>query len=98
MTLSVLWLTLTLLWNGLRCVIVVVSDHTHLIFCVWSLFCDTVLSLLSIFLNHVAEEERATCFTLYSCCCVRVYVLPCFFLVVPRVGLLSVICDFSWSY
>ena len=31
-TVSVLWLFLTLPWVGLRCVIVVFPDHTHLLF------------------------------------------------------------------
>ena len=32
MTVNVLWLFLTVAWVGLRCVIVVFSDHTHLLF------------------------------------------------------------------
>ena len=31
-TISVLWLILTVPWVGLRCVIVVFPDHTHLLF------------------------------------------------------------------
>ena len=33
MTVSVLWLFLTVPWVGLQCVIVVFPDHTHLLFC-----------------------------------------------------------------
>ena len=31
-TINVLWLFLTVPWVGLQCVIVVVHDHTHLLF------------------------------------------------------------------
>ena len=41
-TVSVLWLFLALQWVGLRCVIVVFPDHTHLLF--------------SIFLNFLSSE------------------------------------------
>ena len=32
--------------------------------CVWSLLCISVLSVISKFFNHFAEEERDGCFTL----------------------------------
>ena len=32
MTVGVLWLSLTMPWDGLQCVIVVFPDHTHLLF------------------------------------------------------------------
>ena len=32
MTVGVLWLFLTVPWVGLQCVIVVIPDHTHLLF------------------------------------------------------------------
>ena len=31
-TINVLWLFLTVPWNGLKCAIVVFPDHTHLLF------------------------------------------------------------------
>ena len=31
-TINVLWLFLTVTWVGLQCVVVVFSDHTHLLF------------------------------------------------------------------
>ena len=31
-TINVLWFFLTVPWVGLQCVIVVISDHTHLLF------------------------------------------------------------------
>ena len=34
-TVNVLWLFLTLPWVGLRCVIVVFPDHTHLLFLIY---------------------------------------------------------------
>ena len=33
MTVSVLWLILTVAWVGLQCVFVVFPDHTHLLYC-----------------------------------------------------------------
>ena len=36
-TLNVLWLFLTVLWVSLQCVIVIFSDHTHLLFDVMTL-------------------------------------------------------------
>ena len=33
-TVNVLWVFLMVLWVGLQCVIVVYSDHTHLLLCV----------------------------------------------------------------
>ena len=41
--------------------------------CVWSLFCNAVCGVLSSF--AIAEEERAGCFTLCSCCPEAVCVL-----------------------
>ena len=32
---NVLWLFLTVPWAGLQCVIVVLPDHTHILFKVW---------------------------------------------------------------
>ena len=31
-TINILWLSLTVPWVGLQCVIVVLTDHTHLLF------------------------------------------------------------------
>ena len=41
MTVSVLWLFLTVPWADLQCVIVVFPDHTHFL-----LICDTVPSVI----------------------------------------------------
>ena len=46
------------------------------------------------FCNHLNEEERASCYTLYSCCHGAVCVL-CLFLPVLWAGLWSVIMAFS---
>ena len=40
MTVSVLWLFLTVSWVGLQCVIVLYPDHTHLYFKVSVDICD----------------------------------------------------------
>ena len=66
------WLILTIPWRCLQFVIVVFPDHSHLLFfCVWSLFCYAVLSVLSSFCNHLKEEERVGCFSLI------VFVMSC---------------------
>ena len=57
-------------------------------FCVWSLLCYAVIRVLAgVTINHIDEEERAGCFTLYlsSQCLVNVSVL--WFLAMPWVGL-----------
>ena len=56
MTVIILWFFLTSLWDGLKCVIVVFPDHTHLLFIYlfvgvrcWSLFWYALLYVLSSF-------------------------------------------------
>ena len=50
--------------------------------CVWSLFCNAVLIVLSI------DEDRVGC-----SCCLEVVTVLCLFLAVPWVGLWSLVYD-----
>ena len=56
-----------------------------------ALFCSVALGVPFYFGNYIAEEERASCFTLIVFLAVCVL---CLFLTVPRVGLQSVIVVF----
>ena len=60
--------------------------------CVWSWFCFAVLRVLK-FCNHLDGEERAGCFTLFSCCVVSVCILW-LILMVTWVCLQCVIVEF----
>ena len=59
MTVSVLWLFLTVPWVGMQCVIVVFPDHTHLLFfyiCAFLIMVSKILhnvSILSYFSSFV---------------------------------------------
>ena len=55
MTVSVLWLSLTVPWVGLQCVIVVFHDHTHLLFGMLNIFIYIFISFL-----HEFNEFRYT--------------------------------------
>ena len=53
MTVSVLWLCLTVSWAALPCVVVVFAAYTNLLF-----------KALFLFFNHISKEESGKCFTL----------------------------------
>ena len=60
---------------------------SYVVFCVWSLFCNIVVIILTSFAIIVLRKrELVTLLYLCSCCCVGIYVL-CLFLTLPKNGL-----------